>query len=320
MNAASRPTIGENLRVLFRLCRILTHFSRTRSDLVYQALSDRHVMGDGSLYINLGYWENAGTLDEASAALATLLAKEAGFAAGDRVLDCGFGFADQDIQWAREFPGVHITGINISSLQVGRAEQRVRDAGLIDKIDLREGDATAMPFEDGTFHKVVALESAFHFPSRKRFLQEAHRVLRPGGRIALADFADAPEASRRGLRQRVARFAGVSSWQIPPQNLISREQYAEDMRACGFHHVEVKSIGHHVFAPFEAYQRARFDSPEFQHRYHPVVRRMAKFQIDWGFLRTLDYVIATGEKEPTSVESRGDSQAASPPARSAYCQ
>jgi hypothetical protein len=120
-------------------------------------------------------------------------------------------------------------------------------------------------------------------------------VLRPGGRIGLADFVDAP-AQPRGLRQRLARLAGTMSWQIPGRNLVSARRYEQELRDCGFGGVRVESIGEHVFAPFEAYQRRRFDSPEFRERYHPLIRRMARFQIDWGFLRTIDYVIATGER------------------------
>lgn len=302
MNATSRHTLWENFLLGLRLIRILANLSRTRSDLVYDALSERHVMGDDSLYINLGFWKEAQTLDEAARHLAALLARETGFQKGDRVLDAGFGFADQDIQWANAFPGLRIAGINISPLQVRAAQQRVREAGLLERIDLTVGDAVAIPSDMGSFNKVVALESAFHFRSRRQFFTEAHRVLCPGGRIGLADFVNAPFMVRpRGLRQCVARLAGVSSWQIPTRNLVTSEQYAQEMRDCGFRNVKVESIGEHVFGPFEAYQRGRFDSPEFCRRYHPLVRRMAKFQIDWGFLGTIDYVIATGEKEPVAT-------------------
>jgi cyclopropane fatty-acyl-phospholipid synthase-like methyltransferase len=292
-----RPTTRESFLVTLQLCRILATFSRTRSDLVYNVLSERHVMGDDTLYLNLGYWKEARSLDEAARHLAALLAQKTGFQHGDRVLDVGFGFADQDIQWANAYAGLAIDGLNLSPLQVRAARHRVEKAGLTGRIGLRVGDALDLPFLADTFDHVVALESAFHFRSRRQFFQEALRVLRPGGRIGLADFVAAPPGRPRRLGQRLARFAGVLSWQIPNRNLVSRDQYEQDLSDCGFRNVRVESIGEHVFGPFVAYQRARFDSPEFLRRYHPLIRFMAKLQIDWGFLRTIDYVIATGEKE-----------------------
>src|SRR5438034_5931485 len=45
-----------------------------------------------------------------------------------------------------------------------------------------EADACALPFPDASFDRVLAVECIFHFPSRLRFLKEAARVLKPGGR------------------------------------------------------------------------------------------------------------------------------------------
>ena len=53
------------------------------------------------LYLNLGYWREATNTDEASDALAMLVANTAKISSEDTVLDCGFGFGDQDILWAQ---------------------------------------------------------------------------------------------------------------------------------------------------------------------------------------------------------------------------
>ena len=67
---------------------------------VYDLLSTDSATERG-LYLNLGYWREAADIDEASQALASLVAKAARIGRADRVLDCGFGFGDQDILWAR---------------------------------------------------------------------------------------------------------------------------------------------------------------------------------------------------------------------------
>ena len=50
---------------------------------------------ENALYLNLGYWRQANTIDEASEALAMLVAERGGMGPGDTVLDCGYGFGDQ---------------------------------------------------------------------------------------------------------------------------------------------------------------------------------------------------------------------------------
>jgi ubiquinone/menaquinone biosynthesis C-methylase UbiE len=71
--------------------------------------------------------------------------------------------------------------------QIAIAARRVEEAGLADRIDYVNASATDLPQEDESCTKVVALESAFDFPSRVDFFSEALRVLKPGGRLVTAD-------------------------------------------------------------------------------------------------------------------------------------
>ncbi len=158
---------------------------------VYDLLST-DVATENGLYLNLGYWTGEQTLDEACQALAALVAERAAMGPGDRVLDVGFGFADQDIYWLRTYAPDHIQGLNITASQVAVARGRVKDLGLEERIDLREGSATDMPLPSNSVDTVVALECAFHFKTRERFFEEAFRVLRPGGRLVTADIIPMP--------------------------------------------------------------------------------------------------------------------------------
>lgn len=291
----TRATLLERLLEWQMLVRIIFNASGTRSDLTYDVLAQRHVMGDDTLFINLGYWEHARTLDDAAIAMADKMAEWADLQPDDRILDVGFGFADQDIRWCQTRNLQHLTGLNISQVQVNAARERVTQLGLADRIRLEQGSATAMAFPDNQFDKVLGLECAFHFNTREAFFREAWRVLQPGGQLVLADFI-ARDIGKLTVRQKIASFLGRRSWQIPAFNLYPLERYRVELERIGFRNICFDTINKQVFDHFVAYQRARFDTDNFKTRYHPLIRFVAKLQIDWGFLDTLDYIVVRADK------------------------
>ena len=116
---------------------LLNPFHGLKTTEVYDLIGTTSLT-EHRLYLNLGYWRDVETIDEASEALALLVAKRGGMGAGDVVLDCGYGFGDQDILWSRNMTPAKIIGLNITKFQVGRARKSVADAGLEQSIDLRE--------------------------------------------------------------------------------------------------------------------------------------------------------------------------------------
>jgi ubiquinone/menaquinone biosynthesis C-methylase UbiE len=78
-----------------------------------------------------------------------------------------------------------ITGLDISKSFVEIARKNAAEAGL--KIDFREGNASAMPFDDNTFD-FTSCQAAFkNFSEPVKAIAEMHRVLRPGGISVIAD-------------------------------------------------------------------------------------------------------------------------------------
>lgn len=109
---------------------------------------------------------------------------------GEQVLDvaCGAGHTTRRI--AEQ--GAFVTGIDLYPPHVAQARRQhgddVRTNFLqADATDLRSAPA----FGDAAFDKVHCLEAAFHFgpDGRRAFLEEAYRLLKPGGRLVLVDFA-----------------------------------------------------------------------------------------------------------------------------------
>ena len=274
-----------------------TPFSRMSASDIYDLVFTNSYSENG-LYLNLGYWKNAANIDEACQGMATLLAETGELGPEHDLLDVGFGFADQDMYWLERFGPRSITGINITKSQVELARKRVADRGMSDRIDLREGSATEMPFEANRFDRVFALESAFHFHPRERFFAEALRVLRPGGRIVLADMARMPPAG--GMMQRMNQkntwhFYSMK-YDVPKENADDVHSYARKMEAAGFVNVRAESIREHVFGPLHRYMARE---PKFLERWHPPARfpyKIAlKFDADKVY-SAYDYLLAVGEK------------------------
>jgi cytochrome P450/cyclopropane fatty-acyl-phospholipid synthase-like methyltransferase len=204
-------------------------------------------------YINYGYWdEGCDNLDDACDAMADLLADAVGMREGDRVVDAGFGFADQDMHWVETRKPALIAGLNITPSQVDIAYERARERGLAEHLDLRVASATAMPFEGASFDRVVSLEAAFLFDTREDFFREAFRVLRPGGKIAAADVILRP-----GRREERIRVLAPWNSYIPVANWYDSEGYAERLRAAGFVDIEIRDITDHVYEPLHEFHRKR---------------------------------------------------------------
>jgi ubiquinone/menaquinone biosynthesis C-methylase UbiE len=78
-----------------------------------------------------------------------------------------------------------IAGLDISKSFVEIARKNAREAGL--KIDFREGNASAIPFEDNTFDFTFCQAAFKNFSEPVKAIAEMYRVLRPGGLSVIAD-------------------------------------------------------------------------------------------------------------------------------------
>ncbi|HEY3909047.1 MAG TPA: methyltransferase domain-containing protein [Stellaceae bacterium] len=274
-----------------------TPFKRMSARDIYELVSTDAYSSEG-LYLNLGYWKDARTIDEACEALAMLVAETAGVGPQSNVLDVGFGFADQDMLWTERLSPAHITGLNIAPSQVRLARERVAARGMADRIELIEGSATAMSLPDDGFDQVVGVECAFHFDTRERFFAEAFRVLRPGGRLALCDVIRAPP-DPRPLRRRVQDFNWrffMQKFAVPAANADTSESYAAKLAAAGFTAVRVESIRHQVYPGLHRFMAA---DRAMLRRFHPLARLpyylTLRFSAD-AVYAAYEYVLVSAEK------------------------
>jgi SAM-dependent methyltransferase len=110
------------------------------------------------------------------------LAKLGGIAAGERVLDVGGGLGGPARMLAKEF-GAMVTVIDLTAAFVETGAALTARTGLSDAVTFQQGDATAMPFADGSFDIVWTQHATMNIAAKDRLYAEIVRVLRPGGRL-----------------------------------------------------------------------------------------------------------------------------------------
>ena len=80
-----------------------------------------------------------------------------------------------------------VIGIELSEQMLKLARRRVVEAGLGDRVELRQGDVQALELDDGCADTVVSTFTICTIPNPAAAIDEARRVLRPGGRFVLAE-------------------------------------------------------------------------------------------------------------------------------------
>jgi SAM-dependent methyltransferase len=114
----------------------------------------------------------------------TLILRDLDYKAGQRLLDVGCGAGAVLGVLGSAFPTLQLAGIDVRPEQIGYAREHLARLGH-PSADLRVGDATALPWPDGSFDHVYMMWFLEHVPDPRPFLAEARRVLRPGGTITI---------------------------------------------------------------------------------------------------------------------------------------
>jgi len=119
------------------------------------------------------------------------LARAAGLDAAKYVLDVGSGVGGTSRCLAKEF-GCRVTGIDLTDEYCRAATMLTAKTGLAHLVDCRQGDATMLPFDDQAFDVVWTEHVAMNIADKTRLYEEMHRVLKPGGTLAIYDVLAGP--------------------------------------------------------------------------------------------------------------------------------
>jgi ubiquinone/menaquinone biosynthesis C-methylase UbiE len=133
---------------------------------------------------------------------------------GARVLDAGCGQGDVAIRLGTRF-ALEVDGVDLIEPDVERARRRAARLGLAGSLRFQHGDYADLPFPDGTFDGAYTMETLVHAFDHRRVLRELHRVLRPGGTLALFEYSFPPRerltAEQRDALDFVVERSGMRS-------------------------------------------------------------------------------------------------------------
>lgn len=143
----------------------------------------------------------------------------------DRVLDIGFGGGRSLVMLAERVPNGRVVGLDHSRDMVAAATHLIRERKLQRRVRLYRGDVLRLPFADASFDRVLTVNTIYYWPDVSVPLREIARVLKPGGRLALA------------FRSPATLWLATSTWD--KFRRYEPEEVAEAMRKAGFLTVRV---------------------------------------------------------------------------------
>jgi demethylmenaquinone methyltransferase / 2-methoxy-6-polyprenyl-1,4-benzoquinol methylase len=135
----------------------------------------------------------------------TFLVSRVDVGPGDRVLDVATGTGAVAIELVRAH-GCTVVGLDQSEEMLAEARGRIARAGLSGRIELLEGHADRLPFENGAFDALTFTYLLRYVDDPAATLRELARVVRPGGTIAALEFGVPGPALWRGLWELYVRI------------------------------------------------------------------------------------------------------------------
>ena len=138
----------------------------------------------------------------------------------ERLIDIGTGPGQLLLALRRTLAATKLVGIDISPAMVAQARRNLQAHEQDPRIEVRVADASALPFADETFDRVVSTGSLHHWKHPLPALSEAHRVLKANGYTLLYDLVrDMPAPIRAEVRSRFGGFRlallGLHSFEEP---------------------------------------------------------------------------------------------------------
>lgn len=167
------------------------------------------------------------------------LIKQANIQPNQRVLDLGCGTGTLVVRLKRKYPAAQIVGLDPDPKALRRAKKKIKRAGVAVQLD--EGFADELPYDEGTFDRVLSSFMLHHLedPDREKMLREVLRVLKPAGTFHLLDFAGGEDRARGFWGRLIDSHAHLDG--------NSQQRIIQLMRRAGFMNAEKVKDGSMLF-------------------------------------------------------------------------
>lgn len=211
---------------------IIAYYDQTRWDYGLLWLNGKNRA------VHFGYYdENVRTHNEALINLNRVLARKALIRSGERVLDAGCGQGGS-CAWLAETVGAEVIGITPVASQVKQGSAFINKKSLRDKVRIELGDYTHTRFLNESFDVIWACESICHADEKEKFYREAYRLLKPGGRLIIAEYIRAADSYHPDGDRLLKEW--LNGWAI--NSIDSKEQHLRHAEAAGFKQINIEDV------------------------------------------------------------------------------
>lgn len=188
--------------------------------------------------IHFGYWdEHTATHGQSLENMSRVMADLGHVRDGQRILDAGCGVGGGAF-WLAQNRNAQVHGITIVESQALRGRRIARSRGLDGQVSFTCQDFCRTAFPDETFDLVWARESVCHATDKQAFFAEAHRLLRPGGRLVMADFARNARSLPAADEELMATW--LRGWAMP--DLFTPPELMQASIGAGFEGVALRDV------------------------------------------------------------------------------